>query len=122
MSFRFENNFLEILKVLPLIKTFESYMNVVSYPAIKAFYTNHPNSEDGLNNWYRNSKKANWKDLNELKKDYPSVDYVGNDRYVFNICGNNFRLVARIIFIAKTVQVRFIGTHAEYDKIDCTTI
>jgi len=97
-------------------------MNVVSYPAIVAFYSVHNTSEDALNNWYRNCKMAAWKYLNDLKKDYPSVDYVGNDRYVFNICGNNFRLVARIIFIAKTIQIRFIGSHAEYDKINSTTI
>ncbi len=98
------------------------FMNVVSYPAIKAFCDTHKTAEDALNNWYRNCKKAEWKDLAALKEDYPTVDYVGNDRYVFNIMGNNFRLVARIIFIAKTMQIRFIGTHAAYDRIDCSLI
>lgn len=57
-----------------------------------------------------------------MKLRFNSVDYVGNDRYVFNIRGNNYRLVAMIFFNKRTVFVRFIGTHAEYDKIDCSTI
>ena len=57
-----------------------------------------------------------------IKKDFPSVDYVGNQRYVFNIKGNNYRLVFVIKFVPQFVFIRFVGTHAEYDKIDCSTI
>ncbi|MBS1590844.1 MAG: type II toxin-antitoxin system HigB family toxin [Bacteroidetes bacterium] len=61
--------------------------------------------------------KANWKNFTDVLNDFNSVDKVGNDRYVFNIKGNSFRLVAMIHFDIRTVYVRFIGTHAEYDKI-----
>ena len=60
--------------------------------------------------------------LAELKSVYPRTDYVGNDRYVFNIKGNKYRIVALILFQVQTVYIRFVGTHEEYDKIDCSTI
>jgi len=75
-----------------------------------------------LNNWYNTAKAANWNKLADIKKVFNTVDYVGNDRYVFNIKGNDFRLVVMIFFDKRTCFVRFIGTHSEYDKIDCSTI
>ncbi len=82
----------------------------------------YADSVEALDNWYDKSKKADWKSLNELKKTFSSVDYVGNDRYVFNIKGNKYRLVVMIFFDIRTMYIRFIGTHAEYDKIDCSKI
>ena len=64
---------------------------------------------------YRDQK--NWENLNDLRLDFNKVDYVGNHRFVFNIKGNDYRLVAIISFNAKKVYIRFIGTHADYDKI-----
>jgi mRNA interferase HigB len=57
-----------------------------------------------------------------MKKTFNSVDVVGNDRYVFNIKGNSYRLVAMIFFDIRTIYIRFIGTHSEYDKIDCALV
>ena len=74
------------------------------------------------NRWYNITENAEWKDLNDIKIDFPSVDYVGNQHYVFNIRGNNYRLVVVIKFMMGYVFVRFIGTHKEYDKIDCSKI
>jgi mRNA interferase HigB len=82
----------------------------------------HPDAVAPLNEWWRKTKKADWSSLGDIKKTFNSVDYVGNDRYVFNIKGNKYRLVAMIFFDIRTVYVRFIDTHAKYDKIDCTTI
>jgi mRNA interferase HigB len=62
-------------------------------------------------------QEADWKNVGVLKKRFPTADYVGDDLYVFNIGGNKWRLVARIIFGARTVFIRFIGTHAQYDKV-----
>ena len=61
-------------------------------------------------------------DHNELKKDFLSADYVGNNRYVFNIRGNNYRLVSVVVFFAGTMVIRFIGTHNDYDRIDAKNI
>ena len=57
-----------------------------------------------------------------IEGDFTSVDYVGNDRYVLNIKGNKYRIVVLIFFDIRTLYIRFVGTHAEYDKIDCRTI
>lgn len=67
-------------------------------------------------------KAAEWKNHAELKKMFPSADYVKNGRYVFNIGGNNFRVVAVVIFIGGVMNIRFVGTHPEYDKIDSAVI
>jgi mRNA interferase HigB len=68
--------------------------------------------------WYHTLCAKHWKNLNDLKQTFKSVDYVGNHRYVFNIKGNDYRLVAIISFNAQKTYIRFIGTHAAYDKID----
>lgn len=67
-------------------------------------------------------KKAQWKGLGDIKADFPSVDYVGNQHYVFNMRGNRYRLVVVIKFVMGYIFVRFVGTHQEYDKIDCADI
>ena len=97
-------------------------MVVISYGTLREFYINYPDSEDALNNWYRASLASDWSNYHEMKKIFNSVDAVGNDRFVFNIRGNNYRLVAMIFFDIRTVFIRFIGLHKEYDKIDCSTV
>jgi len=82
----------------------------------------HANIGNALQWWAHIVEEAEWKSHNELKLDFPSADYVGNNRYVFNIQGNNYRIVAVAVFIPGILKIRFIGTHAEYDKIDCKTI
>lgn len=89
---------------------------------LSVFAEKHPQASTPLNNWYELTKNANWGKLTDIKSDFNNVDYVGNDRYVFNIKGNDFRLVTMIFFDKRTVYIRFIGTHSEYDKVDCSTI
>jgi len=86
------------------------------------FSEKHPSSAGPLNYWYNIAKAADWNKLADIKKVFNTVDYVGNDRYVFNIKGNDFRLVAMIFFDKRTLFIRFVGTHDEYDKINCSTI
>jgi len=98
-------------------------MVVISYGTLRSFFEQHADAEDALNNWYRLAKMADWASYHEMKKFFNSVDAVGNDRYVFNIRGNNYRLVAMIFFDIRTVYIRFVGTHADYDKLkDCSQI
>jgi mRNA interferase HigB len=97
-------------------------MLVVSHKIIEDYFGKHTNAKVALESWYCQTESAAWNNLNDIKKMFNSVDYVGNDRFVFNIRGNNYRLVAQIIFAIKIVRIRFIGTHAEYDKINCSTI
>lgn len=98
-------------------------MRIVTYKRIMQFIAQHADSESSLNFWYHTVTAKNWKNINDLRQDFNSVDYVGNHRFVFNIKGNNDRLVAIISFPAQKVYIRLIGTHSEYDKIkDIETI
>jgi mRNA interferase HigB len=98
-------------------------MVIIKKTTLTEFGNEHADAIDALNEWYDKSKKSNWNNFNDVKKTFNSVDYVGNDRYVFNIKGNKYRLIAMIFFDIRTVFIRFIGTHGEYDKIkDCSLI
>jgi mRNA interferase HigB len=89
---------------------------------LKEYAERHPESKVALQEWVFTVKKSDWTCFADIKRSYNSVDFVGNQRYVFNIKGNNYRLVAVIKFTIGFVYVRFIGTHGEYDRIDCLTI
>jgi mRNA interferase HigB len=97
-------------------------MKIRNKELLSKFSMKHTNARNALQHWIDVVEEVEWKSHNELKLDFPSADYVGNKRYVFNIQGNNFRLVVIVLFIESYLNVRFIGTHAEYDKIDCKTI
>ncbi|AQG79110.1 type II toxin-antitoxin system HigB family toxin [Spirosoma montaniterrae] len=96
-------------------------MVIVSRKAIHEYASTKPQATEALNEWYLKTKAADWRNLSDVKNTFGSVDYVGNDNYVFNIKGNQYRLIVRIIFSVRTVFIRFIGTHAEYDKIDASS-
>ena len=97
-------------------------MRIVTFLHLKKFIKKHASSDVALRDWYFKTKKSTWYNLSDVKQTFNSVDYIGNNRYVFNIKGNNYRLIAIIIFASKKVYIRFIGTHAAYDKIDATNI
>jgi mRNA interferase HigB len=89
-------------------------VNVISYKKIREFCARHRDAEGSLSALYRTAKKANWQNPAELKQVYPSADLVG--RYtVFNIKGNNYRLIARIIYRSQTLFIVAVMTHEEYD-------
>jgi len=97
-------------------------MHIVSRKRIIEYFTIHAGSKTALEEWYHKVAKAEWHNLNKLKVDFPTSDYVGNKRVVFNIKGNDYRLIAIVICISQKVYIRWIGTHAEYDKIDAKNI
>ena len=97
-------------------------MVVISKAKLVEFGERYPDAIESLNEWWEKAKEADWSNSQDVKKTFNSVDSVGNDRYVFNIRRNRFRLVAMIHFPVRTVYLRFVGTHKEYDKIDCKTI
>jgi len=98
-------------------------MRIFVYKTLVDYYTKHPESKIALEEWFRKTKQSEWNNFAEMKETFNSVDPAGNRRYVFNIKGNTYRLVAIVLFVPKYVYIRFIGTHAEYDKIkDCSTI
>ena len=81
-----------------------------------------PGDREAFENWYGKVKAAGWKSFSDIKQTFNSVDSIGNDRYVFNIKGNQYRLIALIIFKIRTVFILFIGAHAEYDLIDAKMV
>jgi len=97
-------------------------MRIVTYKKIREFIEKDSNAAIALYDWYYRVKKANWDNLFDLRKNFRNIDYVGNNRYVFNIKGNYYRIICIIIFASKKVYIRFIGTHAEYDKINAKHI
>ncbi len=90
-------------------------MNTISYRKIREFIALHPNSESSLKSWFKISRKATWQNIVEVRQDYPHADLVGRF-VVFNIGGNNYRLIAEILFSSQRILIRHILTHREYDK------
>ena len=97
-------------------------MRIFTEQTLKEYIANNPKSKVALQEWVTIVKKSNWNCFSDVKSKFNSVDNVGNQHYVFNIKGNTYRLVVVIKFTIKFVYIRFIGTHSEYDKIDCRTI
>lgn len=97
-------------------------MRVIAHSALVEFYTKHADAKVPLEEWYTKTVRADWSNFADIKATFNSVDAVGNKRFIFNIKGNDYRLVAIVLFIPKMVYIRFIGTHGEYDKINCSTI
>lgn len=77
---------------------------------------------DALNNWYRVVVACEWANLNEVKQVFNTVDYVGNDRYVFNVLGNHYRIIVMVHFSIRTVYILFIGAHKEYNTVEASTV
>ena len=89
-------------------------MVIISRPVIRDFILRYPISANPLNKWYADARRNDWSSFNELKKTCNSCDYIGNDRYVFDIAGNKYRLIAMIHFGRRTIYIREILTHEEY--------
>ena len=97
-------------------------MRVISISSLRSFWELHPDAEQPLKERYVKTCRAQWRNFADMRNDFNSVDYVGNQRYVFNIKGNHYRLVVAVKFTPGLVYIRFVGTHDEYDRIDVSTI
>ncbi len=97
-------------------------MVVITKTKLISFYELEPISKTALIKWYKTVLASDWVDFQSIKKTFNSVDSVGNDRFVFNVSGNKYRIVAMIHFSTRTLYLRFVGTHKQYDNIDCKMI
>lgn len=97
-------------------------MRVFSKKILREFWTKHANAEQSLKTWYSDTLKADWKTPKDVKKDYIKASIVGDNRVVFNICGNKYRLVVKFNYRRGWAFIRFIGAHEKYDKINVETI
>ena len=97
-------------------------MNVLSRKTLNCYCEKYAEARGSLLAWYDLVSKKRYANHAELKKDFPSADHIGGTRYVFNIKGNNFRLIVWIRFEASQMYVKWFGTHAEYDKIKAAEV
>ncbi|MGB5700972.1 type II toxin-antitoxin system HigB family toxin [Muriicola sp.] len=97
-------------------------MRVIAKRTLKDFWAKHSDCEQQLMAWYRETEKSEFKNLNELKKEYPSASILEDNRIVFNIKGNKYRLIVKFNFEFQICWIRFVGTHAEYDKVNANEI
>lgn len=97
-------------------------MRIISYDILEDCWTKHPDSKKQLSHWFNTSSKANWRNSNEIKSTFPYVSVLSNNRVVFNIKGNDYRLVVAVNYTMSTMLICFAGTHSEYDKIDANTV
>lgn len=97
-------------------------MRVFARNTLREFWTNHSDSEDALKAWFAEAENAQWKSPADIKNQYPHASILPGNRVIFNIKGNTYRLVVKINYGYGQVFIRFVGTHAAYDKIDATTI
>jgi mRNA interferase HigB len=92
-------------------------MRIITKGTLRDFWEEYPDSEQELKNWYDKMKNAKYQNANDVIQDTPKTDTVGNNRVVFNICHNKYRLIALFRYNLQRVYIRFIDTHKEYDKI-----
>lgn len=101
---------------------FVSSMHIIMKKTLVSFYKKHASAKQSLLNWYAEVDKTVWEKPNDVVRQFSSADIINNKRVVFNIKGNNYRLIADIEYYYKKVFIVWIGTHADYDKIDAKTI
>lgn len=97
-------------------------MRVITKRALREFWRRFPDAEETLKVWHAEAVAAAWRTPGDIKDRYGHASIVKGNRVVFNICGNKYRLVVHIHYNTGFMYVRFIGTHAEYDRVDVITV
>ena len=101
---------------------YNAHMRIIALKTLRLFWEQHPDAQQALQAWYRDAKRAAWKTPADIRNVYRNASIVGNNRVVFNIRGNQYRLVVAVNYTSSIIYIRFIGTHQDYDKIDVTII
>ena len=101
---------------------FVKKLRVIADKILREFCRKHEDCKQQLKSWFREAQKAEWENPKQIKSEYPSASILNENRIVFNIKGNNYRLIAKLNYEYHMVWIRFIGTHAEYEKINANTI
>jgi mRNA interferase HigB len=99
-----------------------SPMRVIAVSALRAFWKRYPDAEQPLKAWYEETTSASWSQPADIKTHYRNASVLKNRRVVFNIKGNDYRLIVAIAYKLQIVYVKFVGTHKEYDAVDAETI
>lgn len=98
-------------------------MQIIARRTLKLFWEVHPRARAPLESWYSQVNAADWQGPKDVKRDFgATVDFVADNRLIFDIGGNKYRLVVHVAYRYKRILVKFIGTHADYDRIDPETV
>lgn len=97
-------------------------MRIIARRTLRVFWERHPDSEQPLKAWFAEANSADWKNPQQIKGRYSHASFVADNRVIFNIGGNKYRLVAHVNYDFQILYIKFVGTHAEYDRIDPETI
>jgi mRNA interferase HigB len=97
-------------------------MRIISRKALRELWERHEDAEHPLRVWFKEAREATWKSPGDIKAQYGSASVLPNNRVVFNVKGNEYRLVVAVRYDLGIVFVRFVGKHSQYDEIDATTI
>ena len=97
-------------------------MRIIARRALREIWERHPDAEQPLKSWFAEAQSAGWKNTHGIKRRYRHASFVADNRVIFNIGGNKYRLVAHVNYAFQIVYVKFVGTHAEYNRIDPETI
>jgi mRNA interferase HigB len=97
-------------------------MRVIALKHIRDFCQKHPRAEQSLLAWAEEARRASWQTPQDIKQHYRTASFLGHNRVVFNIKGNEYRLVVAVAYRVQAVYIKFIGTHAAYDAIDALTV
>lgn len=97
-------------------------MRIIAKSTLREYWEKHKDVEQTLLSWYKVAKQAKWQNFNEVKLQFGTCKIIGDDRIVFKIKGNNYRLIVKLSFENQLIWIRFIGTHSEYDLIDAKKI
>jgi len=93
-------------------------MQVIAKRTLKLFWETHPQAEAPLRTWFVLASQATWTGPADIRRAFGSADFVGDNRVIFDIGGNKYRLVVHVSYRFQRVLIKFVGTHAEYDRID----
>jgi mRNA interferase HigB len=97
-------------------------MRIIVRSTLRQFWETHPDAEQPLKAWYDEASRAEWNSPTDIKSTYRNASIIANNRVVFNIKGNDYRLIIHVCYDIKIIFIRFVGTHSEYDNVDATTI
>jgi mRNA interferase HigB len=97
-------------------------MRIFSYTTIRDFWGIHPDSKEALTYWYDVTEQAEWKHSMDVKLTFRSADILSSDRVVFDIKGNDYRLIASVNYQYQALFIKFVGTHSEYDRVNALTV
>lgn len=97
-------------------------MRIISRKALRDFWLAHPRTEQPLKAWYAEASKADWAAPTAVKAQYRNASIIRGNRVVFNIKGNDYRLVVKMNYPYRVAYIRFVGTHSQYDDVDVETI